>query len=90
MSHENQTNSTVVATTLSALGVGQSAIIEGIDGDDETAVRLMEMGLIPMTEITLLGKAPLGDPWEISLRGYHLSIRKVDAARIKVLPSVHS
>jgi len=47
-------------------------------------MRLLEMGLIPGTTITLVGKAPLGDPLEYELRGYRLSLRKTEAQRVAI------
>jgi len=67
---------------LAKLKVGDTARVTGIDGEDAISVRLMEMGLIPGVEVKLLGKAPLGDPLEIELRGYRLSVRKSEAERI--------
>jgi ferrous iron transport protein A len=51
---------------------------------DEVAIRLLEMGLTPSVEFELLGIAPLGDPIEIEVRGYRLSLRKSEAARVSV------
>ncbi len=67
--------------------VGQCARVTAILGMDEISVRLLEMGLIPGTELSIIGTAPLGDPLELDLRGYRLSIRKREAARVTVLPS---
>lgn len=71
-------------TTLATMRFGQRGRVTAIDGDDEISVRLMEMGLTPGVELVLLGAAPLGDPLEIELRGYRLSLRKGEAARISV------
>ena len=46
--------------------------------------RLLDMGLIPRTEVFLRGVAPMGDPLEINLRGYELTLRKADASNIEV------
>lgn len=70
--------------TLAELQVGERAIVEMIAGLDEVAIRLLEMGLTPGVEVTLVGAAPWGDPLELELRGYHLSIRKVEASRVEV------
>lgn len=71
--------------SLDSLKIGQDAIIETIDSDD-IALRchLLDMGLTPNTEITLIKKAPLGDPMEFRLRGYELTIRKENASKIKI------
>ena len=53
-------------------------------GDDAIAVRLMEMGLTDGEAVRVIGQAPMGDPIEISIRGYKLSLRKIEAARISV------
>lgn len=70
--------------SLAQLAVGESAVVAAVEGADEISIRLMEMGLIPGTELRLLGVAPLGDPLEIDLRGYRLSIRKSEAARVQL------
>ncbi|QDU31114.1 Ferrous iron transport protein A [Anatilimnocola aggregata] len=71
-------------TTLAEMKIGQSASVTSIDGVDEISIRLMEMGLVPGTEFTILGTAPLGDPLEIEVRGYRLSLRKSEASRVQV------
>jgi ferrous iron transport protein A len=71
-------------TRLSEVAVGAKGRVEAIDGDDEIAVRLMEMGLLPGVEVTLVGTALWGDPLELELRGYRLSLRKSEAARVRV------
>lgn len=71
-------------TRLSELTVGRSARVEAVGGTDEVSMRLLEMGLIPGTHVRLLGKAPLGDPLELELRGYRLSIRTSEAGRVEV------
>ncbi len=55
-------------------------------GDDLVLQRLMEMGLLEEEEIEVVGFAPLGDPMEIRLRDYRLSLRRTEAARIRVTP----
>jgi ferrous iron transport protein A len=70
--------------TLCDLAVGSAATIRNILGDDAIAVRLMEMGLTEGESIALIGAAPLGDPLEFSIRGYRLSLRKSEAARVTV------
>ena len=69
---------------LDQLGVGDRARVSGILGADEVSIRLMEMGLVPGTEVTLVGQAPLGDPLELELRGYRLSVRRSEAARVQI------
>lgn len=71
-------------TTLAELKLGQTARIVEIDGEDAVAVRLMEMGLTDGEPIQVVGFAPLGDPIEFSLRGYRISLRSTEAARVQV------
>ena len=72
---------------LSQLSVGSHGEVVQVEGADEISLRLLEMGLVPGTEFTLLGAAPLGDPLELEVRGYRLSLRKSQAARVKVTPA---
>lgn len=69
--------------TLADLGVGERARVVSL-GDDEAAERMMEMGLVEGTEFSVVRFAPLGDPIEIVTRGYHLSLRKAEAASVEV------
>ncbi len=55
-----------------------------IAGEDEIAQRLLEMGITPGAEIQFVGAALLGDPLEFELRGYRLSLRKREAARVEI------
>ena len=71
-------------STLADLSVGDCAQVANITGEDGIAIRLMEMGLTPGTEFSLIGKAPLGDPLELEVRGYRLSVRKSEAARVQL------
>lgn len=73
-------------TTLAVLPIGEPARVREIDASDEIGVRLLEMGLTPGIEVVVIGTAPLGDPLEIELRGYRLSLRKNEAARVDVAP----
>jgi ferrous iron transport protein A len=73
--------------TLAQLPVGASAKVARIEGQDELACRLMEMGLTPGAELRLIGAAPLGDPLELEVRGYRLSVRKSEARRVELQPS---
>jgi ferrous iron transport protein A len=65
---------------------GEQAVISEILGDDSLTMRLYEMGLLEEEPIKLIGAAPLGDPLEFSIRGYRLSLRKSEAARVQVKP----
>jgi ferrous iron transport protein A len=71
-------------STLAQLPVGASAKVARIEGQDELACRLMEMGLTPGVELRLIGTAPLGDPLELEVRGYRLSVRKSEAQRVAI------
>ncbi len=70
--------------TLAQLPVGASAKVARIEGTDELACRLMEMGLTPGVELRVVGTAPLGDPLELEVRGYRLSLRKSEAQRVEL------
>jgi ferrous iron transport protein A len=71
-------------TTLAELRVGEAARVARVIGQDSLSLRLMEMGLTPGVEVQLVGSAPLGDPLELVLRGYRLSLRRSEAARVEV------
>ncbi len=70
--------------TLADIATGQTATVTEIVGDDSIAVRLMEMGITDGERVKLVGRAPMGDPLEISVRGYRLSLRTVEAQRIRI------
>lgn len=71
---------------LSDLKVSEKAVIQGFQGESILHERLMELGVVPGTRVLLKRFAPLGDPMEIIVRGYSLSIRKEDAKQIIVQP----
>ena len=71
-------------TPLSDLKPSQSGVVDSYDTHDETAERLREMGLVRGTQVFVKRLAPLGDPMELCVRGYALSIRLQDASRIRV------
>ncbi len=68
------------------LPLGQHARIVSIDCDRRLSRRLMEMGLLPGTRVRLVRVAPFGDPIELRVRNYYLSLRRVEAAKIAVRP----
>ena len=70
--------------TLDKLAIGQSAKIIAVGGEGSLRNRLIDMGLIPKTTVMLRKVAPMGDPIEIRLRGYELTLRKEDASAITV------
>ena len=69
---------------LSELAVGASAVVRAYPKAGAAFLRLREMGVLPGTSVTLVRTAPLGDPIEIKVRGYNLSLRKSEAAHILV------
>ncbi len=71
-------------TFLDRVSIGASARVAGVHGGDDTALRLLEMGLTPGIDVRVVGTAPLGDPLELEVRGYRLSIRRAEAARVAV------
>ena len=72
--------------TLDQLPIGDSAVVHRIDCDRRVGSRLMEMGLLPGTQVEMVRRAPFGDPLEIRLRGYLLSLRSADAAEVSLAP----
>ena len=74
-------------TTLVDILPGQQARVMQVHGNDIISLRLLEMGLTPGCEIEFVGVAPFGDPIEIALRGYRLSLRKSEAARVQIQPT---
>ena len=75
--------------TLDQLSEGQRARVVDVVGEDSISVRLMEMGLVEGVEIGVIGFAPLGDPLELEVRGYRLSLRKTEAQRVTVEFGLH-
>ena len=71
--------------TLDQVAIGGEVKITKVGGEGELRCRLLDMGLIPKTTVQVRKVAPLGDPIEIWLRGYELTIRKEDAAKIEVV-----
>ena len=70
--------------TLETLQIGKTAVIKTVGGEGELRCRLLDMGLIPKTKVTMMKVAPMGDPMEIRLRGYELTLRKEDAGKIEI------
>lgn len=69
---------------LDTLPIGQEAVITAVGGQGALRCRLLDMGLIPKTAVRIEKVAPLGDPLELLVRGYSLSLRKEDARNIEV------
>ena len=78
---------TGLAMKLSELAVGASAVVREFPRSGAAFVRLREMGLLSGTRLTLVRTAPFGDPIEIKLRGYHLTLRKSEAEHVLVDPA---
>lgn len=70
--------------TLDQLPVGKTAVIKTVGGRGALRCRLLDMGIIPHTKVTVCKAAPMGDPLELRLRDYELTIRKEDAREIEV------
>lgn len=70
--------------TLANLKVGESAIIKKVEGEGALRRRLLEMGITPNTRVMVRKVAPLGDPIELALRNYELTLRRSDADRIEI------
>lgn len=70
--------------TLDELPIGERAVIIKVGGEGIWRCRLLDMGLIPKTKVQVRKVAPLGDPIELQIRGYALTIRKEDAQKIEV------
>lgn len=70
--------------TLRDVKIGESATVKRLHGEGATKRRIMDMGITKGTEIKVRKLAPLGDPLELTVRGYELSLRKADAEMIEV------
>lgn len=70
--------------TLSELNPGQTGIVTVVEGEDPLACRLMEMGILEGEPVEVIGRAPMGDPTEYSIRGYRISLRRSESDRVHV------
>ncbi|MBQ6757132.1 MAG: ferrous iron transport protein A [Oscillospiraceae bacterium] len=70
--------------TLKDVKIGESAVVVKLHGEGAVKRRIMDMGITKGTELFVRKVAPLGDPMELTVRGYELSIRKADAEMIEV------
>lgn len=70
--------------TLDRLPIGKSAVITAVGGQGGLRRRLLDMGLTPYTKVTIRKVAPMGDPIEMTLRGYELTLRIEDARKIEI------
>jgi Fe2+ transport system protein FeoA len=69
---------------LSQLKVGEQGTVVAVNGEGAVRRRLFDMGITPGAEVYLRKKAPLGDPIEIAIRGYELTLRKAEAAHVEI------
>lgn len=69
---------------LSDFAAGESGVITKVNGEGKIRRRLFDMGVTPQAEVKMRKKAPLGDPIEVTVRGYELTLRKVEAACVEV------
>lgn len=74
--------------TLAKLKPGESGVIKSVGGEGALRLRLLDMGLIPGTAVSVRKIAPLGDPIEIHIRGYELTLRLEDASYIEMTEKV--
>ncbi|MBQ3652768.1 MAG: ferrous iron transport protein A, partial [Clostridia bacterium] len=72
--------------TLDTLPVGKSAVIRSVGGEGALRQHFLDMGMIPGAEVTVVKLAPMGDPMEIQVHGYELTLRLADAAQIEIEP----
>lgn len=70
--------------TLRDVAVGESAVVRRLGGEGAVKRRIMDMGITKNTEVTVRKVAPLGDPIEVTVRGFELSLRKDEAANVLV------
>ena len=70
---------------LSQLSIGEGGKITKVGGEGAIRRRLLDMGITPSAEVYFRKKAPLGDPIEIAIRGYELTLRKAEAANVEVV-----
>ena len=70
--------------TLDKLKIGKTGRIVSVGGEKSLRLRLLDMGLIPKTEVKVIKVAPMGDPIELQVRGYELTLRREDAREIQV------
>ena len=72
--------------TLKDLEIGRTAVITAVGGDGALRQHFLDMGVIPGTEVTIKKYAPMGDPMELMIHGYELTMRLADAEQIMVEP----
>lgn len=75
--------------TLRELGVGKNAVIRQVGGDGALRQHFLDMGMVPVAEVTVVKLAPMGDPMELQIHGYELTLRLSEAEQIAVEPIQH-
>ncbi len=76
----------VDACNLNQLGVGCKGCVVSVAGETDIRRRLLEMGFCNGTEVEMIRRAPMGDPIEFVLRGYHVSLRDKEARNVRINP----
>jgi ferrous iron transport protein A len=74
-----------IPRSLDILPIGATARVTGVSGSGAVARRLLEMGVVPGAPVRIIKAAPLGDPIEVRVRGYHLALRRTEAQTISVM-----
>ena len=75
--------------TLKELAIGESAVIVSVGGEGALRQHFLDMGVIPGAEVTLVKYAPMGDPMELRIHGYELTLRLADAQQIEEIGRAH-
>ena len=75
--------------TLKDLPIGKSAQIVSVGGEGQLRQHFLDMGLIPGVEVSVVKYAPMGDPIELKIHGYELTIRLADAEKIEIVENHH-
>ncbi len=79
-----QSGVNAISSSLANLPIGAPARVVSVNGTGAVARRLMEMGVVPGAQVRVIKAAPLGDPIEVRVRGYHLALRRNEAQTITV------
>lgn len=82
--HGAQTSKRLQEQSLAGLPIGAQARVISVQGGGAVTRRLMEMGVVPGAPVRVIKAAPLGDPIEVRVRGYHLALRRTEAQTILV------
>ena len=72
--------------TLKELEIGKSAVIKTVGGEGALRQHFLDMGMIPGAEVTVVKLAPMGDPMELQIHGYELTLRLAKRIRLKLIP----